>query len=47
MTYLNISFPQDYDDNTKIYLNDFLSEAEGIKFSFILMRQVLNTQVEK
>jgi len=47
MTYLSINFPKQYEDNTKIYLKDFLSEKEGIKFSFILIRQILDTQVEK
>ncbi len=47
MTYLSINFPKQYEDNTEIYLKDFLSEKEGIKFSFMLMRQILDTQVEK
>ncbi len=47
MTYLSINFPKQYEDNTKIYLKAFLSEKEGITFSFILMRQILDTQVEK
>lgn len=47
MTYLSINFPKQYEDNTKIYLKDLLSEKEGIKFSFMLMRQILDTQVEK
>lgn len=47
MTYLSINFPKKYEDNTKIYLKDFLSEKEGIKFSFVLMRQILDTQVGK
>ena len=46
MTYLSIKFPQKYHNN-KIYLKKILSEREGIKFSFILMRQILDTQVEK
>ena len=46
MTYLRIHFPGHYADDTRIYLKDILSEKEGIKFSFILMKQVLNTQVE-
>jgi len=46
MTYLSIKFPQEY-DNSKIFLKDFLSEKEGIKFSFILMKQIIDTQVEK
>jgi hypothetical protein len=47
MTYLSINFPKHYDENTKIYLKDFLAEQEGIKFSFLLMKQILETQVEK
>ncbi len=47
MTYLSINFPGQYKATTKIYLKDFLTEKEGIKFSFILMRQIIDTQVEK
>lgn len=46
MTYLSINFPQKYQNN-KIYLNYILSEKEGVKFSLILMKQILDTQVEK
>ena len=46
MTYLSIHFPEHYEDDARIYLKDILSEKEGVKFSFILMNQVLNTQVE-
>lgn len=46
MTYLSINFPDQYNDMVKIYLKDFLTEKEGIKFSFILMRQIIDTQVE-
>lgn len=45
MTYLSINFPQKYEEN-KIYLREILSEKEGVKFSFILMRQIIDTQVE-
>lgn len=45
MTYLSINFPK-YDNDTKIYLKDIISEKEGVKFSFIMMKQILNTQVE-
>ena len=45
MTYLSIHFPEQYEDDTKIYLKDILSEREGVKFAFLLMRQVLDTQV--
>lgn len=46
MTYLVISFPVKYSDESKIYLKDIISEKEGIKFSFILMKNIINTQVE-
>lgn len=45
MTYMRIRFPKEYEEN-KIYLKDIISEKEGVKFSFIMMRQILNTQVE-
>lgn len=47
MTYLSICFPIHYLNDTKIYLKDMISEKEGVKFSFILMRQIINTQVEE
>ncbi|MEI6711127.1 MAG: hypothetical protein WCK88_02595 [bacterium] len=47
MTYLSINFPKKYDMDNKIYLKEILSEKEGVKFSFILMRQIMDTQVEK
>ncbi|MCK4935282.1 MAG: hypothetical protein KAR84_00395 [Elusimicrobiales bacterium] len=47
MTYLFISFPEKYIDGIKIYLKDILTEKEGVKFSFILMKEVLDTQVEE
>jgi hypothetical protein len=46
MTYLSINFPANYEDDTNIVLKDILTEKEGVKFSFILMKQVINTQVE-
>jgi hypothetical protein len=46
MTYLSINFPQEYNDE-KIFLKNILTEKEGVKFSFILMKQILETQVEK
>ena len=47
MTYFSINFPKKYDMDNKIYLKEILSEKEGVKFSFILMRQIMDTQVEK
>lgn len=45
MTYISIQFPQAYEDN-KIFLRDMISEKDGVKFSLIMMKQILNTQVE-
>lgn len=45
MTYIIIQFPKQYNNN-KIYLKNIISEKDGVKFSLILMRQILNTQVE-
>jgi hypothetical protein len=45
MTYMSVRFPE-YSDGSKIYLKDIISEKDGVKFSFIMMRNVLNTQVE-
>jgi len=42
---MSIQFPQVYKDNT-IYLKDMISETDGVKFSLIMMRQILNRQVE-
>lgn len=46
MTYLAIIFPSNYLENKKIYLKNIMSEKEGVKFSVIMMKQVLDTQVE-
>ena len=46
MTYLSINFPKNYSGNTRIFLKDFLSEKDGIQFSLILMKQIIDTQVE-
>jgi len=47
MTYLSINFPSSYLKGEKVYLRDILKEKEGIKFSIIMMKQVLDTQVEE
>jgi len=47
MTYLSICFPSEYSDDSKIYLKEMVSEKEGVKFSFILMRKIIDTQVEE
>ncbi|MGD6815494.1 hypothetical protein ACQCVE_00270 [Metabacillus sp. 113a] len=47
MTYLSINFPERYSGDTKIYLHAILTEKDGIKFSLILMKKILDTQVEE
>ncbi len=47
MTYLSINFPNKYSGGQKIILKDILSEKEGVKFSIILMRKILDTQIER
>ena len=47
MTYITINFPKGYTEGRSIYLNDFLSEKDGVKFSLIFMKQILDTQIEK
>ena len=47
MTYLSINFPRKYNLSNKIFLKNIISEVDGIKFCIILMKKVLDTQVEK
>ena len=46
MTYLSINYPNKYCEE-KIFIKDIVSEKDGIKFSMILMKNVMNTQVEE
>jgi hypothetical protein len=46
MTYLSITFPTEYGEDGRIYLRDMLNEKDGVKFCFVLMRQIMNTQVD-
>lgn len=46
MTYLAINFPSNYPNNEKIYLKNIMLETEGVKFAIIMMKQILDTQVE-
>jgi hypothetical protein len=47
MTYISINFPTDYSRGSQIWLRDLISERDGVVFSMIFMRHVLDTQVEK
>jgi hypothetical protein len=46
MTYVSVNFPGAYNGSNQIRLQDVISEREGVPFSMILMRQVIDTQVE-
>lgn len=46
MTYLAINFPSNYPNNEKIYLKNIMLEKDGVKFAIIMMKQILDTQVE-
>lgn len=46
MTYLSINFPAVVHDDTKIFLRDILNERDGVRFAFILMKQVMATQID-
>ncbi|MEI6846512.1 MAG: hypothetical protein WCK32_00505 [Chlorobiaceae bacterium] len=46
MTYLSITFPTYYDGDTKVCLKDLVNEKDGVRFCFILMKQIMNTQVD-
>jgi hypothetical protein len=41
---VTVNYPQVYDDSTKIWLKDILSEKEGIRFSVLIMKEILDTQ---
>ncbi len=47
MTYLSITLPGEYGNENRIYLRDIVSEKDGVRFCFILMKQIMNTQVER
>ncbi len=47
MTYMSITFPDDYSRNAKVFLKDVLAEKDGVKFSVVLMKSILDTQVEE
>ncbi len=45
MTYIQLHLPEEYNDNSKIFLKDIISEKDGIKLCISFMKQVLDTQV--
>lgn len=44
--YTTINFPNKYDESVKIYLNEIMKESEGVIFSLVMMRKLIDTQVE-
>jgi hypothetical protein len=46
MTYVQVRFPSEYSQESRVYLKDILDEKEGTKFSYIMMKGIMNTQVE-
>ena len=47
MTYISINFPTDYSQGSQIWLKDLISERDGVIFTMIFMKRVLDTQVEE
>ena len=47
MTFVIINFPGTYNKGTRVFLNYYLTENEGIKFSLLLMKQIIDSQVEQ
>lgn len=45
MTYVTIRMPEQYNEQ-KIFLDDIISEKDGVKFCFVLMRKIIDTQVD-
>jgi hypothetical protein len=45
-TFVTLSFPSKYEED-KIHLKSMISEKEGVKFALVLMRKVIDTQVER
>ena len=47
MTYISINFPTEYLKGRQVWLKDLISERDGVVFSIIFMRRVLDTQIEE
>jgi len=47
MTYLSINFATEYTKMKKVFLKNIISEKEGVKFSYILMKRIMDSQVEE
>lgn len=47
MTYVSVTFPQDYSKGEKIFLREMLLEKEGVKFAAIFMWDIIKIQIEE
>lgn len=47
MTYISIKFPKNYKRGKKVYLKDIFEEKDGIWFSVVFMKNILDSQVEQ
>lgn len=45
MTQVQIHLPREYDNSSKIFLKDIISEKEGLKLCISFMKQILDTQI--
>ncbi len=45
MTSLSINFPTEYTKGMRVFLKDILSEKDGVTFSIIFMKKIIDTQV--
>jgi hypothetical protein len=46
LTYMSVNFPRAYNSGDKVFLRDMLPEKDGVKFSLILMKKILDTQID-
>jgi hypothetical protein len=42
----NIRFPENYSQNSKIYLKDLIDEEKGVEISLLMIKKVFESQVE-
>ena len=47
MTYFTIKFPSTYNEDVVIHLEAIISEKEGVRSAMMLMRSILNSQIDQ
>jgi len=45
MTYIQIHLPEEYENKSKIFLKNIISEKEGLKLCISFMKQILDNQI--